>query len=162
MARKSGKPQERRARTPPAPATRHYRSRGVAVEIHESGLGLRGSRAADRRVALTLDGVPIDVEMVDGQYHCQLANQFTAFDSIDEVVDTLLSNEGRTWTLHGHFCDERCGPGGHHHAGGGHLHGHDDGHGHGGGHDHSTGPEQGRARPRGGSRGPRKPRGSGR
>lgn len=161
MARKSGKAQGRTARQPP-PGPRHYRSRGVEVEIHESGLGLRGSRAADRRVELTLDGVPIDVEMVDGRYHCQLANQFTAFDSIDEVVDTLLSNEGRTWTLHGHFCDERCGPGGHHHAGGGHVHGPD--HGHGGGHDHhpEPGPVQGRAKPRAASRKPREPRGSGR
>jgi hypothetical protein len=124
---------------------RRYRTRGVEVEIKESSLGLHGGRAADNRVELTLDGKPIAVEMVDGKYHCQLANQFTAFDSIDEVVDTLLANEGRTWTLHGHFCDERCGPGGHHHhGGGGHApgHDHDHDHDHGDGRGHAHGPQR--------------------
>jgi hypothetical protein len=86
------------------PVTRRYRSRGVDVEIRE---------AADR-VELTLDGMPVPVSIVDGEFHSQLANQFTAFETIDEIVDTLLANEGRTWTLHGHVCDERCGPHGHH------------------------------------------------
>lgn len=84
--------------------TRRYRSRGVEVEISE----------ARDRVELKLDGKPIHVSIVDGEIHCQLANQFTAFGSIDEVVDTLLANEGRTWTLHGHVCDERCREGRHH------------------------------------------------
>jgi hypothetical protein len=162
MARKTGKPPGRTKRQAPAPGTRRYQSRGVEVEIRESSLGLRGSRAADRRVELTLDGVPIDIVMVDGQYHSQLANQFAAFDSIDEVVDTLLANEGRTWTLHGHFCDERCGPGGHHHAAGGHVHGHGPGPGPGGAHDHESAQPRGRARPRPGRRAPGGPRGSGR
>lgn len=78
-----------------------------------------------------LDGLPVPVSIVDGEYHSQLANQFTAFPTIDEVVETLLANEGRTWTLHGHVCDERCGARGRHthdapqgHAdGGGHVHG---------------------------------------
>ena len=121
---------------------RRYRMRGVDVAIKEDNLGLHGGRAADNKVQLTLDGKPIDVEMVDGKYHCQLANQFVAFDTIDEVVDTLLANEGRTWTLHGHFCDERCGPAGHHHGGGGgHAPGdeHDAGGGHGHGPDHGHG-----------------------
>jgi hypothetical protein len=39
-----------------------------------------------------------------------------AFPTIDHLVDTLLANEGRTWTLHGQLCDERC-------AGGRHAHG---------------------------------------
>ena len=98
--------------------TRKYRSRGVEVEVRE----------ARNHVELTLDGKPIHVSIIDGKVHCQLANQFRAFDSIDDVVDTLLANEGRTWTLHGHVCDERCGPAGHHHGhadGDGHEHAHD-------------------------------------
>ena len=111
-AKRKKRPSQKHAlRQAAEPAVRRYRTRNVDVEVRETGLGLRGARAGDKRVELTLDGKPIDVEMVDGQYHCQLANQFMAFDSIDEVVDTLLANEGRTWTLHGHFCDERCGPG---------------------------------------------------
>jgi hypothetical protein len=97
--------------------TRRYRSRGVEVEIRE----------AKDRIELKLDGKPIHVSIVDGEIHCQLANQFTAFGSIDEVVDTLLANEGRTWTLHGHVCDERCREGKHHHD---HSSGHDHVHGH--------------------------------
>jgi hypothetical protein len=100
------------------PRTRSYRSRGVDVEIRER----------KDHVEVTLDGVPIRVDIVDGEYHSQLANQFTAFASVDEVVDTLLANEGRTWTLRGHICDERCGPAGHHHEGP-HHHDHGD-HGH--------------------------------
>ena len=149
MARsKSRAPRQPAPKTPDA-GVRRYRTRGVAVEITESSLRLAGGRAADNRVALTLDGRPIEVEMVDGKYHCQLANQFTAFDSIDDVVDTLLANEGRTWTLHGHFCDERCGAEGHHHGGEGHGPGHD--HPPGGGHDHAHDHEHGRHR-RGGRR----------
>lgn len=115
------KPQPRRG-------TRSYRSRGVDVQIRET----------KTRVEVTLDGMPIDVEIVDGEYHSQFANQFTSFASVDEVVDTLLANEGRTWTLHGHFCDERCGPEGHHHDrphahGGHHDHADHDHHDHGGG-----------------------------
>jgi hypothetical protein len=134
MARRKSSAAKRSRRNTSEADVRRYRTRGVEVEIKQTNLGLRGARAADNHVELTLDGKPIDVEMVDGKYHSQLANQFTAFDSIDEVVDTLLANEGRTWTLHGHFCDERCGPGGHHH-GGGHAPGHDHDHGE-GGHDH--------------------------
>lgn len=106
--------------------TRHFRSRGVDVSIRE----------AKDRVELTLDGVPIRVSVVDGKFHSQLANQFRSFDSVDEVVDTLLANEGRTWTLHGHVCDDRCGPHGHHGGGSGGAHGHGHGPGSGGGHDH--------------------------
>ena len=121
---------------------RRYRTRGIDVEIREGRLGLAGSRAKDNQVELTLDGTRIDVEMIDGKYHCQLANQFTAFDSLDQVVDTLLANEGRTWTLHGHVCDARCAAGGHHHHGAeGHdhqAHG-DHGHSHAAEHDHDPG-----------------------
>jgi len=85
---------------------RSYRSRGVDVEIEESG----------ERVELKLDGHPIDVELIDGEYHSQTANMFTSFGSVEEIVDTLLAQEGRTWTLHGHVCDESCGREGHHHG----------------------------------------------
>ena len=100
--------------------TRRYRSRGIDVEIRET----------KNDIDLKLDGIPIHVSIIDGKVHCQLANQFRAFDSIDEVVDTLLANEGRTWSLHGHVCDERCGERGHHHDHGrGHDHGRHHAHG---------------------------------
>lgn len=95
--------------------TRHYRRRGVDVEIRE----------AKDHVELKLDGKPIPVRIIDGEVHCQLASMFSAFGSVDDVVDTLLANEGRTWTLHGHVCDERCQRGEHHPD-----HSHDHGHGH--------------------------------
>jgi hypothetical protein len=109
-------------KTPKQSNRRRYVSRGVDVEMEE----------ASGRVELTLDGIPIPVSVVDGEYHSQLANQFTAFSSVDEIVDVLLANEGRTWTLHGHVCDERCGPHGHHGDqphGHGHAHVQDDEHG---------------------------------
>jgi hypothetical protein len=103
---------------------RRYRSRGVEVEIGES----------KDQVALSLDGIAIDVALIDGRYHSQTANQFRSFSTIDELVDTLLKYEGRTWTLHGHVCDERCDKGRHHRD-----HGHGD-HGHGDhGRDHGPG-----------------------
>ena len=104
--------------------SRRFVTRGVDVSIVQEG----------KRVALTLDGMPVHVSIVDGEYHCQLANQFTGFGSIDDIVETLLAKEGRTWTLHGHLCDASCGPEGH---GPGHTHGsdhsHSGHHGHGGG-----------------------------
>lgn len=106
---------------------RSYRSRGVDVEIAET----------PDKIELRLDGHPIDVELIDGEYHSQTANMFTSFGSVEEIVDTLLANEGRTWTLHGHVCDESCGPEGHHDG-----HDHDPGHGHNhGGHEHGPGHE---------------------
>jgi hypothetical protein len=105
----------------PEEGTRRFRSRGVDVEI----------RTVRRNaVELKLDGVPIEVEVVDGEFHSQRAHMFASFASIDALVDTLLSNEGRTWTLHGHVCDARCSTQGHHHGGGeshhpGHVHVHD-------------------------------------
>jgi hypothetical protein len=108
----------------PKMTTRRYRSRGVDVEIRE----------ARKRVELKLDGQPIEVSIIDGKVSCQLAGQFRMFESVDEVVDTLLANEGRTWTLHGHVCDERCSETGHHHDHAeGHNHGHVEGHQHHGG-----------------------------
>jgi hypothetical protein len=58
-------------------------------------------------VELRFDGKAIDVSVVNGRFHSQLANQFTEFGSVDNIVELLLANEGRTWTLHGHVCDER-------------------------------------------------------
>jgi hypothetical protein len=108
--RRSGKKASQRGKA------RRYRSRGVDVEILE----------AAKRVELKLDGMPIHVSIIDGKVHCQLAHQFRSFDSIDDVVEMLLTNQGRTWTLHGHVCDERCGEGAHHHDqphSTGHVHG---------------------------------------
>ena len=102
-------------RPPKRAQTRRFRSRGIDVEIRE----------APDRVELSLDGIPIEVELVDGAFHSPLANQFEGFSSVDEIVDLLLENEGRTWTLHGHICDDRCGPHGHHHdLDEGHTHDH--------------------------------------
>jgi hypothetical protein len=83
---------------------RSFRSRNVDVFIRES----------DDRVEVTLDGQPIDVEKIDGEYHSQLANQFVGFKTLDELVDTLLHNEGRVWSLSGDIGS----PGGHRHGGG--------------------------------------------
>lgn len=101
----------------PKMTTRNYKSRGVNVEIKE----------AKNHVELKLDGRPISVSIIDGKFHSQIAHMFASFESIDDVVDTLLTNEGRTWTLHGHICNELCRDGKHHHDTG-HNHGHDHGH----------------------------------
>jgi hypothetical protein len=120
-------PRKRRPAKTDPPTTRAFRQRGVDVELREAG----------NRVELTLDGHPVAVTVDRGEFHSQLANQFMAFPSLDHLVDTLLANEGRTWTLHGHLCDERCragrhahgpgqGAGGHAgHDHGSHAHGHD-------------------------------------
>ena len=126
---------------PPNEAPRRYRSRGVNVEIGETkpaiAMNREGQPTETRIVDLKLDGKPIHVSVIDGKYHCQLANQFTAFESVDDIVETLLANEGRTWTLHGHLCDERCSNSGHHHE---NNHGHVDDQ----GHDHDQGGGGGR------------------
>lgn len=108
----------KKRKTPQKITTRSYRSRGVNVEIGEG----------KDSVELKLDGKPIPVSIIDGKFHSQLANMFTEFGSVDALVDALLANEGRTWTLHGHVCDERCRKGEHHHD-----HSHTPGHHHGGG-----------------------------
>lgn len=77
---------------------RHYTSRGVEVTIEEDKDG----------ITLTLDGEPIEVTRIGDEYHSQLANQFTAFATIDELVEELLRNEGRYWVL------QRGGGGMHH------------------------------------------------
>jgi len=114
--------------------TRSYRSRGVNVEISEPKDRSRDVNAEisvpNDRVELKLDGKPIHISVIDGKFHSQLANQFRSFDTVEEVVDTLLANEGRTWTLHGHICGERCRKGEHHHDQGHDGHGHDHGHDH--------------------------------
>jgi len=102
------KPSKRHDEVAPQATIRRYRSRGVDVEIRETTVRPVGKDPHTGTVELTLDGVPIPVSAIDGQYHSQLANQFTAFGTIDDVVETLLDNEGRTWTLH---------------SGGGHNHG---------------------------------------
>ena len=148
MARRKAVPPRRTAKhqahkpphhdeTPPQETTtRRFLNRGVKVEISEG----------TDRAALTLDGVPIDVSVDRGEYFAHVAHMFTSFGSMDALVDHLLANEGRTWTLHGHVCDERCG-GGHHHdhgSGQGHDHSH---------HDHAHGPVTPRKPPRrGGAR----------
>ena len=111
--RKSSR-QEARARNKSAGqvTSRLYRARGVEVAVVQDR----------KRVELKLDGIPIHVTVVDGEFHCQLANQFTALGSIDHVIEVLLATEGRTWTLHGHLCDTTCGP--NERGSGGHAHGH--------------------------------------
>lgn len=125
MARKQARPR-RKVAASTVPAVRRYTTRGVDVEVREYVTTRHGSHGEGPRVEVTLDGRPIAVEIVDGEYHCQLANQFMSFPSVDAVVDTLLANEGRTWTLHGAFRVGCCEPD-HQHGGGGssgHQHGH--------------------------------------
>jgi hypothetical protein len=88
-SKQSKRPAKRRR----PPVTQRFRSRGVDVEIRQD----------TDRVELALDGISIPVTIIDGQFHSQIANQFTAFDSLDDIVETLLANEGRTWTLHGNL-----------------------------------------------------------
>ncbi|GLV95163.1 MULTISPECIES: hypothetical protein [Streptomyces] len=117
------------------PESRRYMSRGVDVQIGEAESG---------GVNLRLDGMPVDVIFLDGEYHSQLANMFTGFPTIDDLVDSLLETQGKTWVLRGLARTGACHGGGGHGHGGGHDHGgggHDhggDGHDHGGGHgDHN-------------------------
>ncbi len=68
---------------------RRYTAHGIEVAIEEGKEG----------ISLTLDGEPIEVTRIGDEYHSQLANQFTAFATIDELVEELLRNEGRYWVL---------------------------------------------------------------
>jgi len=92
-----------------------------------------------------LDGHPIKVDLLDGKYSSQTSNMFRTYDSVEEIVDQLLTNEGRTWTLHGGpdcDCDhehESDDAHEHHHdhdhlADHGHEHDDDHDHDHAGGH----------------------------
>jgi hypothetical protein len=97
-------------------AERSFNRRGVDVTIREEG----------DSVELELNGHPVDVSRdPGGRYSSQFAHMFKTFESVDEIVDTLLENEGKTWTLTG-------GPGGHEFG----LHGQEQGGG--GGHEHGA------------------------
>jgi hypothetical protein len=95
---------------------RRYESRGHDVVVREG----------DDAVELELDGIPIEVEYIDGAYHSQTAHSFRTFPTVDAVVEELLRNEGRLWSLRGDVREPL--PPGHQH--GDHQHG---GHEHGGG-----------------------------
>jgi hypothetical protein len=101
---------------------RSFKRQGVDVTIREDG----------DRVELELDGHPVPVSRVEGKYLSQFAHMFKTFDSVDAVVDTLLENEGRTWTLSGGAPGSPLGGhGSHEHGGhehGGHEHGGHGGH----------------------------------
>jgi hypothetical protein len=89
-------------------AERSFRRKGVDVTIREEG----------EDVELELNGHAIPVSRSQGQYTSQFAHMFRKFESVDEIVDTLLENEGRTWTL------KEGGAPMHPHGGhGGHAHG---------------------------------------
>jgi hypothetical protein len=92
-------------------AERSFKRQGVDVTIREDG----------ENVELELNGHPVPVAVTKGQYTSQFAHMFRRFDSVEEIVDTLLSNEGKTWTLKegGTPMDPHGGHGGH----GGHGHG---------------------------------------
>ncbi|MFI9586015.1 hypothetical protein ACIHCQ_30190 [Streptomyces sp. NPDC052236] len=95
--------------------SRQYVSRGVDIRITEE----------NGDVELRLDDMPVDVAFIDGEYHSQLANMFTGFRTIEELVDSLLEREGRTWTLRGGRPGGGGHGGGHHPPGGrGHTGGH--------------------------------------
>ncbi len=95
-------------------AERSFKRQGVDVTIREEG----------DNVELELNGNPVPVSVSGDQYSSQFAHMFRTFDSVDEIVDTLIENEGKTWTLK--EGEPMPGHGGH---GGGDPHG---GHGHGG------------------------------
>ena len=85
---------------------RSFKSQGVDVTIRET----------DDKVELELNGHPISVTKIDERYHSQLAHMFRSFETVEEVVDTLLRNEGRYWKLEGptagsgHGGHDRPGP----------------------------------------------------
>lgn len=83
---------------------RRYESQGHDVVVRES----------DRAVELEVDGVPIEVEYLDGVYHSQTAHSFRSFPTVDALVEELLRNEGRLWSLHGDV--RRSTPPTHHHG----------------------------------------------
>lgn len=128
-----GGPRKRRRVSNEQQSTRRFRSRGVDVEIREAPERAEGQ--GPERVEVMLDGRLIPVTFDCGEYYSQLANQFTGFATIDDLVETLLANEGRTWTLHGELRGhgtagphgqppDEGGQGGHGgHGGGAHEHG---------------------------------------
>lgn len=83
-----------------APRNQLYRSRGINVEIHED----------DEKVSLTLDGVPVEVAHVNGKYYSPTAHMYVEFDTLDQVVEQLISTSDEYWTLHP---PEEDGGGGH-------------------------------------------------
>ncbi|MFJ4617188.1 hypothetical protein [Streptomyces sp. NPDC088812] len=110
---------------PGRPESRHYVSRGVDVRIVEGEGG---------GVDLRLDGMPVHVTYTDGEYHSQLAGMFTGFPTVDDLVESLLRTQGKTWVLRGgHTGGGHGGHGGGGHGGGGHGGGGHGGGGHGGG-----------------------------
>ena len=105
---------------PDTPESRQYVSRGVDVRI----------TAENDELELRLDDIPIAVAYLNGEYHSQLANQFTGFPTMDALVDSLLETEGKTWSLHGGLRDGTYPHGGEHGVPGtghGHHHGHEGG-----------------------------------
>ena len=48
----------------------------------------------------------------NGIYILDLGKTVKLFKEAEEFV-SKLANEGRTWTLHGHLCDQRCSAGRH-------------------------------------------------
>jgi hypothetical protein len=68
---------------------RKYKSHGVDVAVTEKG----------DEVTLELNGSPIEVAKIDGRYHSQTVHQFRWFDSLEDLVETALKNEGRFWQL---------------------------------------------------------------
>lgn len=95
---------------------RSFKRKGVDVTIREKG----------DRVELELNGHPVEVDVSEGQYSSQFAHMFRTFDSVEEIVDTLLENEGKTWTLEGggKSMHRHGGHGGGGEPQGGHGHGH--------------------------------------
>ena len=72
------------------PRNQLYRSRGIEVEIQED----------DEKVSLALDGVPVEVAHINGKYYSPTAHMYVEFDTLDQVVDQLISTSDEYWTLH--------------------------------------------------------------
>lgn len=92
--------------TPPRqPRDELYRSRGIQVEIHED----------EKEISLALDGVPVEVAYVNGKYYSPTAHMYVEFDTLDEVVDQLISTSDEYWQLHPPPDGDEDPHGGHHH-----------------------------------------------
>jgi hypothetical protein len=90
-----------------APTNRRFRRADHDIEIEEG----------PDHVSLSIDGYPVEVEVVDGRLHSHLAHPILAFDDVDALVERLLANENSTWRM-----AKRHAPAPHHdddHGGGG-------------------------------------------
>jgi hypothetical protein len=81
------------------------------MEIGGATVELGGSA---KRPKLLVDGYPIDVAVIDGEYHSMHASMFRGYPSLESLAEAVVQGRGPYW---------RPGPAGHehgHHDGGMH------------------------------------------